>query len=296
MKSLITTLLVLACANVLAAEQPDNGFYLRAKGEPAPWIKCHDGGKVFLGAGKSLEVEQSWLSSQNNENSRFYLSVTIPYDAEVGPSTYILIVDGKVYKQTGSGASHEKTSSLNFYILGKENAEQVSRYMKTPVVNRRHPRHNLSVSFIPTKSEFSVGDDVTATLRIVNVGTNPVAFMKGGRNRATRDNQYVFSARQRGKQIKDMGTSDHFGGIAVRRVLKPGEVFEDKISLSKWFAFDKAGIYQIHGSYYLDFNDPAAKSYKTIWEDYVSADFTVRIKEQKKTPNKEPKATGSPAP
>ena len=45
----------------------------------------------------------------------------------------------------------------------------------------------------------------------------------------------------------------------------------------KWFAFDKAGIYVIHGSYYLAFTDPGAKSCKTIWEDYVSADFTVHI-------------------
>ncbi len=227
MKTIITTLLVLVSVNLLAADQSDNGFYLRAKGEPEPWIKSHDGHKMFLGVRQPLTVEQGWLSSQNNENSRFYLSVTIPYDADIGPSTYILIVDGKAYRQTGSGASHEKTSSLDFYISGKENAEQVSRYIKTPVVYRRHPRHNLSVSFIPTEDELSVGDNVTVTLRITNVGTNFVSFMKGGRNRAGRDNQYVFSSRYRGRQVDDIGTSHHFGGTAVRRILKPEEIFED---------------------------------------------------------------------
>lgn len=286
MKTIITTLLVLACTNVFAADQPDNGFYLRAKGEPSPWIESHDGHKIFLGAKQSLQVEQSWLSSQNNENSRFYLSVTIPYDENIGPSTYILMVAGKAYKQTGSGASHKKTSSLNFHISGVENAKQVSNHMKTPVVYRKHPRHNLRVSFTPAKQEFSVVEEVSATLRITNVGTNAVSFMKGGRNRAARDNQYVFSARYRGKQVDDIGTSHHFGGMAVRRVLKPDEVFEDKISLSKWFAFNQAGMYEVHGSYYLDFNDPNEDSYKTIWEDYVSADFTVRIKEEKEPSNK----------
>ena len=286
MKAIITTVMILVCACVLAADEPDDGIYLRAQGEPAPWIKSHDGHKLFLGAKQALTIKQSWLSSQNNENSRFYLSATIPYDENIGPSTYILIVAGNAYRQTGSGASQKKTSSLNFHISGEENAKQVSRYVKTPVVCRRHPQHNLSVSFTPTDKVFGVGDEVTATLRITNVGTNSVSFMKGGRNRAARDNQYVFSARHRGKQIEDIGTSHHFGGIAVRRVLKPGEVFEDKISLSKWFAFDKTGMYEIHGSYYLDFNDPDVESYKTIWEDYVSADFTVRIKDEKETSNK----------
>jgi hypothetical protein len=85
--------------------------------------------------------------------------------------------------------------------------------------------------------------------------------------------------------VDDIGTSYHFGGLASRQVLKPGKVFEDKISLSKWFAFDKAGVYEIHGSYYLDFNDPDAESWRTIWEDYVSADFTVQIKETNEASN-----------
>jgi hypothetical protein len=62
-------------------------------------------------------------------------------------------------------------------------------------------------------------------------------------------------------------------------VLKPGDVFEDVISLSKWFPFDKAGTYEIHGSYYLDFHDPGAEWWRTVWEDYVSADFLVTIKQ-----------------
>jgi hypothetical protein len=87
------------------------------------------------------------------------------------------------------------------------------------------------------------------TWRIVNVGTNVVSFMQGGRNRAARDNQYIFSARSGGKHVEDVGTSFHFGGLAALRVLKPGDVFEDKVSLQKWFSFEKAGMYELHGSY-----------------------------------------------
>lgn len=248
-----------------------------------------DGQKLLLGARQDLKIQKSELSSQNNPNTRFNLSVTVPYDENIGPSSYILVVARTAYRQTGSGASHKELSSLSFHISGEENAKRVSEYVKTPLVYRRHPRHNLRVTFIPTKQEFSVGDDVTATLQIANVGTNTIAFMKGGRNRAARDNQYVFSARYGGKQLADIGTSYHFGGLAARQVLQPGKVFEDRISLSKWFAFDKAGMYEIHGSYYLAFTDPDEDLARTIWEDYVSADFMVRIAKSDKASN-EPNA------
>ena len=279
MKTLITAMLLLVGLSAFAADQPDYGFYLRAAGEPSPWLKSQDGQKIFLGERQTLAVHKSELSSQDNGNTRFHLSVTVPYDKGIGPSTYILIVAGRAYRQSGSGSSQEKTSSLSFYVSGEESVKQVSEFMGTSIVYRRHPHHNLLISFSTTEHQFSVGDEVAATLRIKNVGTNDVAFMKGGRNRAARDNQYVFSARLGGKQIDDVGTSYHFGGMASRRVLKPGEVFEDSISLNKWFSFDKTGIYELHGSYYLDFKDPNGESWRTIWEDYVSADFTVRIKE-----------------
>lgn len=291
MRRLFTALLMLVSTAVLGADQPDDGIYLRAQGEPAPWIESQDGQKLFLGARQELKIQKSELSSQNNANNRFYLHLTIPYDENLGPGSYILIVAGTAYRQSGSGASQKETSSLSFYISGNENTKQVSEYMKTPAVYRRHPQYNLRVSFTPTKQEFSVGEEVTATLQITNVGSNRISFMKGGRNRAARDNQYVFSARHGGKQVDDIGTSYHFGGLASRRVSKPGETFEDKINLGKWFVFDKTGMYEIHGSYYLDFNDPDAESWRTTWEDYVSADFTVRIKEQEESSNKKVEAT-----
>jgi hypothetical protein len=97
-------------------------------------------------------------------------------------------------------------------------------------VYRRHPQHNILVSFSPTKPEFKIGDEVTSVLQVTNIGKNALSFNKGGRNRAVRDNQYIFSARYNGKQVEDIGSSSHFGGMYVKRVLKPGEVFEDTIN------------------------------------------------------------------
>ena len=307
MKAFTTTMLLLVGACALGADQPGDGIYLWSKDGSVPPITSQDGKKMFLGARQDLKIQSLDLSSRNNANTRFDLSLTLPYDKNIGPSSYILIVSGTAYRQIASGAGQENASqglksSISFRILGDENARQVSQYLKTPIIYRKHPRHNLLVSFTPTKQEFSMGDEVTlceaatampwrvtkqefsmgdevtATLQITNVGTNTISFLQGGRNRAERDNQYVFSARYNCKQVEDIGTSGHTGGLGTYRVLKPGEVFEAKIGLSKWFSFDKAGTYEVHGSYYLDFIDPDAESRRTIWEDYVSADFIVIIK------------------
>jgi hypothetical protein len=99
--------------------------------------------------------------------------------------------------------------------------------------------------------------------------------MKGGRNRGMRDNQYVFSATREGKPVSDFGTSLNFGGLAGRVVLKPGDTFEDIVSLNKWFTFETPGKYEIKGSYYLNF--VAQNTFSTIWEDHAIAQFSVTI-------------------
>jgi hypothetical protein len=280
MKKLLLPALLCISPLPVRARQAENGFYERSQDSSASLVKTQDGQEVRLGKRRTLQILKAEMFSQNNENNRFRLSVTVPYDPRLGPSSYILIVDGTAYQQVGSGSSRGKTSSLSFEVTGDDNAKQVAKYFRTSPPYRRHPGHELQVSFILEKQEFEGGEDVVVTLRITNVGTQAVTFMQGGRNRAARDNQYIFSARYQGKQVKDIGTSYHFGGISVRRVLEPSEVFEDKVSLNKWFLFPEAGVYEIHGSYYLAFQDPADDRWKTIWEDYASADFIVRIKER----------------
>jgi hypothetical protein len=286
----ILLLIVLASAGAVGGEQPADGIYLHGDGALAPAIQSQDGQKAVLGARQDLKIRKSELYSQDNANTRFYLSVTVPYDKAIGPTTYLLLVRGTAYRQTGSGTSGQETSSLSFYISGADKAKEVSEFLAVPVHYRRHPQHTFLVSLTPTEESSAPGEEVTATLHIRNVGNNIVAFMKGGRNRAARDNQYVFCARLGGKQVEDIGTSYHHGGLAAKRILKPGDVFEDTISLSKWFAFREPGMYEVHGSYYLDFKDPSTDSWGTLWEDYVSADFIVTIKKLDETSNKKAEA------
>lgn len=273
---LIAALLSLCSIPALGAEPLPDGIYLQARGQPAPPIRTQDGREFFLGAKRELKIQRSELLSDDNANSRFQLHLTTAYDPTLSPETYMLIVAGTVYRQGGSGASQE-SSSLTFQILEEDNAKQVARYFDIPIAYRRHPGHKLRVAFTPTKQSFASGAEVTAVLRITNIGTKPIAFLKGGRNRAPRDNQYIFSAHRYGEPVPEIGTSQHFGGRASKYVLQPAATFEDTISLSKWFAFDLTGFYDIHGSYFMNFIEPEADSWRTVWTDYVGADFMVKI-------------------
>src|SRR5215471_16652325 len=280
MKKLLVIVLCISALRVLAGEQ-ENGIYERSQDTSAALVRAQDGELVRLGKRRTLQILKAEMFSENNENTRFRLSVTIPSDPGLGASSYVLIVDGAAYRQIGSGSSQKDTSSASFEVTGDDNAKQVARYFGAPLRYRKHPGYDLQVSFIPAKQEFETGEEVIVTLRITNVGINAVSFMKGGRNRGPRDNQYTFSATYRGKQVEDVGPAYDFGGIAAPRVLRPRDVFEHKVNLQKWFSLKGgAGLYEIHGSYYLGFQDPDDETWRTIWDDYASGDFAVTIKER----------------
>jgi hypothetical protein len=167
---------------------------------------------------------------------------------------------------------------LDFRFSGPDDALAVARYLNAPIICHRHPGHQLLVSFTPARTSFRIGADVPVTFRIENVGANTVAFSKGGAYRgASRDNQYSFSARLWGRQVEDIGSSNHFGGIAGSVFLKSGEVFADNVDLKKWFAFDRPGTYEVLGSYSMHYFDPEGEAFRTIWSDYVTSAFEVKI-------------------
>jgi len=276
------SLLIITCVGLSHAglvNAPQDGFYWRSTDTSLPTVAAQDGSGLHLGGKCGVKVKEAYVFSQDNANSNFYVSVRAPYDAKLDtPSATVLVVNGTGYRQSGSGSSHKETSYLDFHVEGRNKAEEIAAYLGVKTRYRHHPRHCLLTRFVPAKPNFEPGEDVWVTLRIVNVGSNTVSFMKGGRNRAPRDNQYAFTAYHRGRQVRDVGSNGHFGGISVAKTLKPGEVFEDKVSLSKWFAFDRRGMYQVTGTYYLAFLESGDHPWQTIWENHVAGEFTVRVK------------------
>lgn len=285
MRSTIMILLSMFLSDSIAlGGEIADGVYSRSKESSALKVVTQDGREMHLGEKCGLEIHRAEVRSQDNRNTRFCLLLTVPYDPQL--ERKILVVDGVAYRQCGGGSSQKKTSSLQFNISGGDNAERVAKHFRIQPVLRRHPQHCLEVSFIPAGGLVRLGEEVWVTLQITNVGKRTVAFMKGGMNRAKRDNQYVFSATFRGKQVRDVGTSFHFGGIAVRRILRPGDVFRDKVNLGKWFSFGESGRYEVVGSYHMDFVDPeGSEIWRTIWQTYVTAKFFVRVGSGKRPSN-----------
>lgn len=276
MRTILGVLLLASTCAVFGQASAD-GFYMKSADDSAPFALGQDGKRVSLGPAQEVAIRRSDVYSQDNANSAFWIGVGMSSEAHPRATSYVLVVANRAYPVAGSGSA-AGFFEINFKVSGANNARDVARFLGTEIAYRRHPGHQLLVSFTPVLPSFRVGDEVVAKFRIENVGTNTIAFMKGGHYRgSTRDNQYKFSAQFLGKQVPDIGTSNHFGGIATPRVLEAGDVFEDEISLSKWFAFDKKGLYEVFGAYDLTFYDPSNETHRPIWTDYVSGQFLVRI-------------------
>jgi hypothetical protein len=287
---LILVALLLVGAQIRQGTQIENGIYFGDV--TGPMVNTQDGQDLHIGSKQTFRIVKAELLSQDNANTKFLLSLTVPHAPKLALISHILVFDGAAYRQSGS-FSDNKVFAFRFSIDGKDRALQAGKYFKAKVIYRRHPHHCLDVFFTPIQEEFRTDEEVSVVLHIRNVGNNAVAFSQGGRNRGSRDNQYLFCARYEGKQIDDIGGSDGFGGLSQIRELKPGDVFEDTVNLSKWFVFDKPGLYVILGTYYLEFRDPEdnSMSFRVMWTDYASAEFIVRIKESKEDSNKRVEAT-----
>ena len=266
--------------NTVSANGISNGIYLQSQDTKCPLLKNQTGKNIFIGEKKEPKILKIKNISENNANTGFNFTLLTPYDTT---TCYVLVVNQNAYTSDAWGSEKNETSSIHFRVLGEKNIQEVAKYLNVSLNYRSHPKHNLFLTFVPTKKEFIIGEEVFVTMQIKNVGNNIISFDKGGRNRGMRDNQYIFNGRYRGEQIKDIGSIFHHGGLSFKKVLKPGDILEETISLNKWFAFEKSGNYEIFGSFYLNFRDDTNDSGGSIWEDYVSENFNVKIIEISKS-------------
>lgn len=302
---LMTALLLLLTAGANgqqpthAEEMLADGLYQAASDRSGTAYRSQDGQIVYIGERSDLSIVEKLFKSKGNDNDMFRLVLSTPYrSADVGG--YVLVVKGTVYRQDDEFNSTQ-VRRLQFHIAGDDRAREVSDFLGVRIDYYRHPGHQMRVTITPTEESFAPGADVTATLRIVNVGTQAVAFVQDMRNSLNpgtrgRDNQFTFAASLRGQPVPDIGITSYGGGFASQVVLEPGEHFRQLVHLNQWFDFKDTGIYRIHGSYFMAFTslDPPDFSAfwvglqqvpeHTIWTDYVGADFQVTITGGRETP------------
>jgi len=226
------------------------------------------------------QIGQVTISSQSNDNKHYYLSIHALHSFSLPCTQIELVVSNETIRFNSQGMDAQgHFTSMATTVDNPNVIPQIAQHFNAKVLKRRHPGDRMLVEFIPDTPEFTAGKPVTVKLRITNIGDHDFAFIQGGRQRGSRDNQFTFSAELIGdKMVPDTGDPRNFGGMGFSVKLKPGESHEIPVDLTKWFNFQRNATYNIRGSYYMEFVDPNNRDPYTIWEDYACAEFSIRIK------------------
>lgn len=254
---------------------PEDGLYLATRGGArAKWMLQQGQRAINLADRTEPAILKKRLESDSADNSTFMLELTIPFDAKATPSSHVLVIGGKAYEGVCQGGG--ETSLLCFRMEGEERAQEVAKNFGITIGRFTKPDYQLRVSITPTKPSFKRGEPVTATLRIVNGGTQYPLFTLD--MSSSRRDDYRFTARRNGQAVTDISFAGDRGGTNVPRLIEPGKTFEDTVNLGKWFEFREAGVYQIHGSYRMNFeaSREAALPWVT-WTEFAETDFVVTI-------------------
>ncbi len=286
---------------------PTNGLYYRStnqsdpvvQNQPATWT---DGrGSMYISRMADIKILGARISSINNENTRFdVIMKTTDYHADPKSTfdtrPFVLRVGNHWYAQSTGGRSYNgeygewdvaqtngEYNMVEYVVLSEGDAQELARWLSMPYRLRSPPGYKLLAQFIPSKTEFNTNEPVIVKFQLKNLDERTIIFQRGGQQRGSRDNQYGFQARMWDHIVPDVGNPMNLGGQCGLVSLDSGKDFEDKIDLKKWFAFDKPGMYEIHGFYQLDFYEPPLNkeiflSQNIIWREYVSADFRVDVK------------------
>lgn len=282
MLTLITPLLASDSTN-------STGLYYVSTNETGQTVETAGGSTIRLAEKAPMQILKANVYSENNANTDFlvWLSTSdYPVDPTTGamPKPVMLRVGNRAYSCNGSGGRTGMYNDMQFNIKGQNEAETAARSLFVGCILRKPPGYKFLATFTPEKSAFTLNEPVLAMLSIKNLDDRTISFPNGGSQRGYRNNQFGFRTMfNYAKPVADIGDPVNFGGLVQQVNLKPGKTFETEVDLKKWFAFDKAGTYAIHGFYGLNFFAPgdgpeSFSPQNILWSDYASDDFTVTIK------------------
>lgn len=265
-------------ANLSAAELA-NGIYPLVPDGQGTRVGRTSGGTIDLGKRVSDNFGDVTIWSLSNQNDHFRVKMDSagPFDGRGHSAIYI---DG-VCEVIGSTSDPDPDGKLNILadIVGLENIEKVAGRLNAKPRLRKHPGHQLRVSWKQVKASDKIGGPVLLELEILNAGTTTIHFVAGGQQRGFRDNQFGFTAFASsgfGKALTDAGDPQNFGGHGSFHTLAPGEAFHKQVDITKWFKFEAEGMYQITGIYELRLQDGDAGA-PVLWDEFATGRCLVRI-------------------
>ncbi|MEM6258521.1 MAG: hypothetical protein AAF711_20150 [Planctomycetota bacterium] len=271
------------------AEELRDGLYTTSRqgdGRVVEQVNHPSGQKVRLDRLLTTQLSEARLISQNNDNSRYRLSLyAAPFEKPDAPAGYVVVVGGQCYG-VASHSSVRKDGRRRFgaRVNETEHVQGLAKVLDIQPERRTHPGHRTLVTLEQKHQDARVGGRVVLLLRIKNVGGESFTFLDGGMQRGARNNQFSFVGfDHRGKPMPDVGDPMHFGGIGGFVELEPGGVFEKAVDATKWFEFSEPGAYRITAAYQYDlFNGPKkiSEGLDAIWRDHAVAQTRVVVYER----------------
>lgn len=113
----------------------------------------------------------------------------------------------------------------------------------------------IRAGFVAEKPSLLLGEPVFFRFRVENLGPGEFEFDFGGdsRGKGRHDRYQILAIDSAGKELIDPRAQfGDFGGIGFRKVLKPGEAFEDRIDVAAFRVFDKPGAFTLTCSFAFD--------------------------------------------
>ena len=218
-------------------------------------------------------------------NTNFWVSLdTSGYPDDAKHLTVALRIGNRSYAWSGGGGQSGNFSEMEFKIHSQDEAEIAAKWLGVDFALRKPPGYKFSSQFLPTRPEFQTNESVLVKFVMKNLDDRTIIFPDWIIQQDFRHIQYGFQAESNYKPVVDTGDPNHtYLSMSKIVKLKPGEEFDDQIDLKNWFSFDKAGTYDIHGFYSLNFQQDSKNAdigtpWTIMWSDYASADFTVVIK------------------
>jgi len=289
----MNTVLVLVVSCILAAQPANahlaNGIYVVLLSGEGTTVERSDGGsgKVVLGDLATTAFGKAILTSVSNDNSKYRLDMTGagPFADGVEKHHYAVYVDCACVPAWGARPHADRTMDLELTIQGETAAEKIAKALGVKPVLRRHPGHQLVVSWYPVAESSMTGKPVVVRMEIKNVGEVPIKFIDGGHQRGPRNNQFGFTAYRIvgvGRAVPDTGSPENEGGPGSITRLPPGETFTKKVDITDWFKFDEPGPYKVTCLYRLELLEERARF--PIWDEYAVGECLVRINDSVEKP------------
>jgi hypothetical protein len=267
------------------ADEIEDGIYALKKEGEGRHIKLNGGAEVVLGPRLGGAWAGAAVRSTANDNSRFLilLSDVRPLDTTGGTGRIALLIDGVCLPSFGQSHYPDGKLDLSFTVSGDEAARKVAARLKVEPQRRKHPGHRVEVRWVPDKEAYRVGEPITLTMELKNVGDAPIAFQNGGKQRGPRNNQFRFLAYRlygSGKAVADTGDPNHMGGIGSVLTYKPGETFSDTVRLDKWFQFTEPDTYRVTGLFELELHATSGRNGLRdvpIWDAFAVGDCLIKV-------------------